>query len=249
MNQSESIDELAGALAKAQGQFDSIKAAETATIKTTKGGEYSYTYATLGSTLQAIRKPLLDNGLAIAQFPETADRQLILTTRLLHSSGQWMESEMSAAVSDADIKSMGSVITYLRRYSLMSILALGTEDDDGSSAGKVQPTRRPASPKAEDPDRGQVEPMQWYDGKTRGIAAWLKEKHNISIDDLHTHGVHLKQFKTREEFIEWAGDAEAVAIAALVHADRAEAAQVTQGALADSVLDPEDPPESDPHGA
>ena len=194
MNQSEHINELAAALAKAQGAFATIKASETAKIPTKSGKEYSYNYATLGATLEAVRKPLLDNGLAIAQFPETGDRQLVLTTRILHASGQWLESVMSIAVTDNDAKAIGSAITYLRRYALMAMLALGTEDDDGTSAGNVEPSRKPAPA---------VSDVPWYDGKTKGVAAWLKDKYDLSINDLHAQDIHLRQFKTREEFIEW----------------------------------------------
>ena len=66
------------------------------------------------------------------------------------------------------------------------------------------------------------EPSYWYDGKTKTIAAWLRDKHGISIDDLHQHDVHLKQFKTREDFLEWAQGPECQAIVALVTAERAE---------------------------
>jgi len=43
----------------------------------------------------------------------------------------------------------------------------------------------------------------WYDGKTKAVAAWLGKEYGITIDDLHSHEIHLRQFKTREDFIEY----------------------------------------------
>ena len=78
---------------------------------------------------------------------------------------------------------------------------------------------------AEFTEEPEEEPAHWYDGKTKTIAAWLKTKRGISIDDLHNHDVHLKQFKTREEFIEWASGSDCEAIAILVKSDRADDAK------------------------
>jgi len=70
-----------------------------------------------------------------------------------------------------------------------------------------------------------AETVAWYDGKTKTIAAWLKSKHDISINDLHKHNVHLKQFSTREDFIEWASGSECEAIAILVKDELVETEQ------------------------
>ena len=41
-----------------------------------------------------------------------------------------------------DAQAVGSAITYLRRYSLQSIMGLPVEDDDGNAASRRQPQRR-----------------------------------------------------------------------------------------------------------
>lgn len=156
MNTSEQINELAAALASAQAKFPTIKNDSTAKIQTTKGGEYSYSYATLAATLEKVREHLAANGLAVSQFPETVDGAMILTTRLFHKSGQWLETVMSLAANTGDIKAVGSAITYARRYAIMAVLGLATDDDDddGDSAGKVQPKSKPAPTATAQPQPG-----------------------------------------------------------------------------------------------
>ncbi len=53
---------------------------------------------------------------------------------LLHKSGEMVKSEpLTAVTRDASAQGIGSVITYLRRYSLSSFLGLAAEDDDGNA--------------------------------------------------------------------------------------------------------------------
>jgi len=71
MNRSENINELAAALAKAQASIPPVKKDLSAVIETKAGGKYAYAYADLASVLEAIRKPLSDNGLAVIQTVES----------------------------------------------------------------------------------------------------------------------------------------------------------------------------------
>lgn len=92
-------------------------------------------YATLEAVFEAIREPFSGNGLAVSQVMEVmgdGDRT-VLVTKLLHVSGEELESRMILP----DVRKpqdMGSAITYYRRYSLMSIAGLPAEDDDGNAA-------------------------------------------------------------------------------------------------------------------
>lgn len=125
MNQSESIVELSKAFCNFQKQVEGIK-------KDSKNPFFNSTYASLGTILNSIRQPLFDNGLSITQFPEGQNG---LTTRLMHSSGEWLEASYTMTPSKNDPQGQGSVITYMRRYSLAGILGLNTDvDDDGNYA-------------------------------------------------------------------------------------------------------------------
>lgn len=144
---SPTIGELAGALAKAQGEFHAVLKDLTAKVKTKSGGEYTYQYADLGSVLEAIRKPLSANGLAILQPVSTSADKVKVTTLLSHSSGEWISSSLVLTVevngNNPFIQSAGSAMTYGRRYGLSGLLSIATEaDDDGNGAGHAPPRPR-----------------------------------------------------------------------------------------------------------
>src|ERR1051325_9412337 len=131
MLMSPNINELATALAKAQG---SIQPA----IKDKKNPHFKSSYADLASIWEACRTALSVNGLAVIQTVETRskDAEPILVTTLAHSSGQWMRSEMPIITQKMDPQGIGSALTYYRRYSLASIVGVAPEDDDAEGAHK-----------------------------------------------------------------------------------------------------------------
>jgi hypothetical protein len=137
MNHSESIKELAGALAKAQGAMGAAKMDSINPFLKNK-------YADLGSVIQAAKKPLSDNGLSYTQHPAVTDSHVTVTTILMHLSGEWIESEISLPLDGGKglslAQSMGAIITYLRRYTLSAILGIYADEDmDGNKpAPKAQ---------------------------------------------------------------------------------------------------------------
>lgn len=131
MRTSETINELATALSKCQGEMG---AAEL-------GAEnpfFSSKYADVSSVLKAIKKPLADNGLSFVQTPIFKENEAGVTTRVMHTSGQWMESTLLLPVLKADPQGVGSVITYSRRYALQSVLGVPAADDDANTASEPQ---------------------------------------------------------------------------------------------------------------
>jgi len=142
MTQSETINELAAALSKAQGEMQ-------AAIKDKVNPFFKSSYADLGSVWDAARPVLSKYGLCIMQTTELAgDRnQVIMVTTLAHTSGQWMKSYLPLNPSKNDSQGMGAAITYLRRYSLSAIVGVVCdEDDDGETAvgrGKTQDEQKP----------------------------------------------------------------------------------------------------------
>lgn len=95
-----------------------------------------YQYATLNSVMEVCRKPLLDNGILLVQYPIPAnDKELGLMTRLIHAeSGQWIGGLMVIPLVNPDAQAVGSAMTYARRYSLSAMLGIVTADDDGEAA-------------------------------------------------------------------------------------------------------------------
>jgi hypothetical protein len=123
-NSSPAINELAMALSKFQGSVEPIQKSKTAKV-----GSYSYNYADLADINLKIKKPLSENGLGIVQRFIRSDKGAMLQTILTHSSGQWISSELPLQVFEK-VQQLGSEITYLRRYTLSSLLGIVTDDDD-----------------------------------------------------------------------------------------------------------------------
>ena len=183
MKTSEAIDELTAALALAAGQFKPWHKSAEAKIQTRKGPAYSYEYATLPDLLDSVRPALAAAGVAILQAPEHLESGLTLTTRLTHSSGQWIQTEIPIRVEGSDVKALGSAITYLRRYVLQSLLGLAAHDDDGDAqAHQPRPSNRhrgQGRATAPRPPAGRDEPrlptgLPIVNGKPRGRADAFK---------------------------------------------------------------------------
>jgi len=138
MKQSDQINELLTALSKAQGM---IKGASANSVNP----HFKSKYADLSSVWEACRDALSQNGLSIIQFPcEFSDNRMFLTTRIGHSSGQWLEQTMSSPVDKPTPQGIGSVLSYMRRYALSSVVGISQLDDDANEAN-IAPKERPAT--------------------------------------------------------------------------------------------------------
>ena len=128
MKSSDSIKDLAEALCKAQAQMGGA-------VKDAKNPFFKSKYADLTSVIKAIKQPFSDNDLSYTQFPiNHADLAVGVVTRLMHKSGEWLESEYVLPIVKKDPQAAGSAITYARRYALQSIVGIPTADDDAESS-------------------------------------------------------------------------------------------------------------------
>jgi hypothetical protein len=129
---SASIAALAEALSKAQSEYEDLKKSKTAKVKTKDGGEYSYSYSDLADVLRVLRKPFAAHGLALVQGCNNAsrDQSVTITTRILHASGEWIEDDLILPVADPKPQTLGSAITYGRRYHAGSMAGLASEEDE-----------------------------------------------------------------------------------------------------------------------
>lgn len=160
---SESIAELADALAKAQGAMEGA-------AKDAKNPFFRSKYADLASICAAAKGPLAANGLSVVQVPGTTrllspeqvtvwDKQnkkehvktihpceVFLHSRLLHLSGEWIGGTLSMRSDNSDPQSIGSCLTYARRYAMAALVGIAPEDDDGEQAmgrGRNTQARKP----------------------------------------------------------------------------------------------------------
>ena len=127
LSESAAINELATALSKAQGAFSNPE-------KDRRNPHFGSCYATLGAVIAATREALAANGLSLTQT--VGGRPPSLRTRLLHSSGQWLASEMPLFMAGKGSQVFGSELTYMRRYAVCALLNIAPAegDDDGNAA-------------------------------------------------------------------------------------------------------------------
>lgn len=176
---SEQLDALAAALAKAQGNIG------TAAFDR-ENPHFRSRYATLESVYAACRGALAAQGLAVVQaLADGPTGRLALTTRLLHASGQWLESTVSVGLDKGGAQALGSAATYLRRYALVSLVGVATgEDDDGEGAegretGPRGGVRESASAKAA---RQAKHHASWEADRARFAAACAEV--GVPVDDV-----------------------------------------------------------------
>jgi hypothetical protein len=137
MVRSEQIDKFAEALAKAQGAMRNPGRDRPVEVETKTGSKYSFKYATLDALIDAARAALSENAIAWMQAPEHSEKGvLVVTTLLMHASGQWVETEIPVVLGrEFSAQQMGSAITYAKRYAFGAAVGLtGDEDDDGGLA-------------------------------------------------------------------------------------------------------------------
>lgn len=140
--QSESIKELATALAKAQGEFANAK-------KDQDNPFFKSKYADMAGVYDASRAALAKHGLAVTQMPDVADDgKVTLITQVIHSSGEWIRSWYPVTPVKSDPQSLGAAMTYARRYAYSSVTGVAVEDDDGNAAsghGEAKPEAEKAA--------------------------------------------------------------------------------------------------------
>lgn len=138
--QSPTVGELAKALSKAQSLM-------TAAAKSAVNPHFKSRYADLPSVWEAIRAELTAQGIAVVQRCRANGQALTVETVLLHASGEWIsDGGLTVQALKADAQSIGSAITYARRYGLSSMAGIAADDDDGEAA-QGRPTPPPAPPR------------------------------------------------------------------------------------------------------
>lgn len=140
MNHSESIAQVAAALALANASLKSVG-------KDRSNSHFGNKYATLDAIMDAVRAPLAEQGLSIVQGASETPEGFQVWTMLLHKSGEYLANVVPVPVNKKDAQGIGSAMTYGRRYGVSGILAVATEeDDDGNNAAKSPPKKAEPKP-------------------------------------------------------------------------------------------------------
>lgn len=145
MRMSDQLNDFTTALSKFQGAITPPPKSRTVQVKQRDGGSYSFAYAELDTILEHIKKPFTENGFSwfsgVTYPPNGAP---VLTTRVNHVSGQWLETDYRLPNTN-DPKAFAGEITYGRRYCFSMLMGLSSQQD----ADELPP-----------PARGQQNPPQ-----------------------------------------------------------------------------------------
>jgi hypothetical protein len=104
MKQSEQINELAAALAKAQAVMPKAKMSGVNSRFADKATGKTGAYATLDDIRDAVKDTLTANGISYTQHPYSINGEVGVETMLIHSSGQWMRSRFGVPAAQTTLK-------------------------------------------------------------------------------------------------------------------------------------------------
>lgn len=133
MRTSEATDKIYPALIKSQKAMGKL-------AKDAENPFFKSKYASLENVLDVVKPVFLDHGIAIVQGSgANGEKGINVITRLVHESGQWIETDFPIPLAKLDPQAAGSASSYGRRYGLKAMASLAEEDDDAQSASEEDP--------------------------------------------------------------------------------------------------------------
>jgi len=141
MNTSPELDKISPALVAVQEEMSVVKSADNPFFKSK--------FAQMEAILHVIRPTLKASGLTVVQSVDAEGTLVRCTTRIIHESGQWIDSILALNADKATPQGFGSAATYARRYGICAALSIATpnEDDDGNKAEDATNKRKDAEAK------------------------------------------------------------------------------------------------------
>lgn len=183
VRRSTTIQQFAAAMVKVQKQIEDPQKNKQAGSGTGVGRVYRY--ADLVTVLDAVRPALTGNGFAVMQFPCELDGEPALTTQIIHESGEWVETTAKLRPKATDPQSVGSALTYARRYALLALCGIAADDDDDGRAAS-QP--KAAQQKPAQPTDWAIQFAKAVDAATtreQGEKLWREHDANVKADKVH----------------------------------------------------------------
>lgn len=145
---SDNCDVVLTRLMKAKQEIGTVK-------KDSKNPFHKSNYASLNAYIDASEAHLLENGLILVQAGNGSFKEPLIVATLIHpESGQWIKSYLPILNPKLDSQGLGASVTYMRRYSIATLLGLVSEDDDGETAsgrGKYDQQKKKQTP-IQDPE-------------------------------------------------------------------------------------------------
>lgn len=156
---SEQFDIVLAKLMKAKQEIGTVK-------KDSKNPFHKSNYASLNAYIDASEAHLIENGLILVQAGNGSFSEPIIVATLIHpESGQWIKSYLPILNAKQDSQGLGASVTYMRRYSIATLLGLVSEDDDGETASgrgknEQQKKKTPPAEKTEEQKQNDAENLR-----------------------------------------------------------------------------------------
>ena len=196
---SESIKSLAAAQVKIQKEIADMP-------KDSKG--YGYTYTSYDALVKYLRPLLTKHGISFVQMPVGSDNEIGVETLYMHTSGEWIRSAVCSPIVESKqmnvYQSVGSAITYFRRYSLSAFVGIASDEDNDVAqiATQAQPIKKAAPKTAQAKVSG--EPISSTDavilrGMCKNLGDDVKEKVR---EGLETNRINAKNVEKTKEWLQ-----------------------------------------------
>ena len=196
---SDSIKNLAVAQANIQKEIEDI-------AKDSEG--YGYNYTSYDALVKHLRPLLTKHGISFIQIPVGHDNQIGVRTVYMHTSGEWISSVVLSPIVESRqmnvYQSVGSAITYFRRYSLSAFV--GIASDEVNDASTVQAKPKPKQETVKNPAKVKVsgDPISSPDavilrGMCKGLGDDVKQKVK---EGLETNRINAKTIDKTKQWLE-----------------------------------------------
>lgn len=124
-------NELFAALSKAQAEMKPAVFDKT-------NPHFKNRYATLNSIIEATKIPFSKNGLSFSQMLTMRDGRHFVVTTICHNSGQFIQDDgVPLLIDRQNMQSMGSAITYAKRYGLSAMAGIVSDEDDDCNSASI----------------------------------------------------------------------------------------------------------------
>jgi hypothetical protein len=190
---SESIKNLASAQVKVQKEIEDM-------AHDSKG--YGYNYTSYDALVKYLRPLLTKHGISFVQMPVGSDGEIGVDTLYMHTSGEWIRSGMMTPIADSKgmniYQSVGSAITYFRRYSLSAFVGIASDADNDVKSIEVdaKPIKKPSAK----PKKVNEKPISSTDavilrGMCKGLGEDTKEKIRVGLESNRINATNIEDTK------------------------------------------------------
>jgi len=134
--------------AKLRGKMSALQ-------KSGKNPHFNSRYVKLNTVIDEVDENIKDSGfVCFISLPTVINGKNYLHTDLIHTNGEKISCDLELITTKQDPQMLGSSLTYMRRYSLITLLGLQDEDDDANvgSGKEAKPEAKPV-PKQSEADK------------------------------------------------------------------------------------------------